>query len=255
LYATFIPHIEFNFAFLFIITGVLGTTISPYMFFWEASQEVEEERAHHLLHGTQKPRLTRAFMRNLRLDNFVGMLASEITTWCIIVVAATVLHKNGITDVATTADAARALEPLVHTFAHAGFLAKSIFAVGVIGLGFLAVPVLSGSAAYACAEALNWRDGLNLKFKKAHGFYGVMTVATIIGLLINYIGIDPIKALVFTAVFNGVAAVPLIFLIARIGRNEKIMGEHRSGALSNSLVWITFIAMATAAIFMFVSGW
>ncbi len=252
--ATFVPHIELNFQFFFIITGVLGTTISPYMFFWQASQEVEEERAHHMLQKNAKPKITKRFMHLLRVDNAVGMIASEITTWCIIVVAATVLHKNGLTNVATAADAARALEPLVHTFPHAGFLAKAIFATGVIGLGFLGIPVLSGSAAYAFAEAANWRDGLNLKFRRAHGFYGVVTIATLIGLLINYVGIDPIKALVFTAVFNGVAAVPLVFLIAKIARSEKIMGEYRSKWLSNILVWTTFVAMGAAAVIMFVSG-
>ena len=233
---------------------MLGTTISPYMFFWQASQEVEEERAHHMLQKNAKPKITKRFMHLLRVDNAVGMIASEITTWCIIVVAATVLHKNGLTNVATAADAARALEPLVHTFPHAGFLAKAIFATGVIGLGFLGIPVLSGSAAYAFAEAANWRDGLNLKFRRAHGFYGVVTIATLIGLLINYVGIDPIKALVFTAVFNGVAAVPLVFLIAKIARSEKIMGEYRSKWLSNILVWTTFVAMGAAAVIMFVSG-
>ena len=129
-------------------------------------------------------------------------------------VAATVLHQHGITNVASAADAAKALEPLVQTFPNAGFLSKLIFAIGIIGLGLLGIPVLSGSAAYALSEAYNMKQGLNLKLKKAHGFYGVITIATIIGLMINFIGIDPIKALVFTAVFNGVAAVPLIFLIA-----------------------------------------
>ena len=248
--ATLVPHIQLSFAFLFIITGVFGTTISPYMFFWEASEEVEEEHARHLLkHG--ETHITKSFLKSLRIDNFVGMLSSEIATWCIIVVAATVLHANGVTNIATAADAARAIEPLVHTFPYAGFLAKFIFAIGVVGLGLLAVPVLSASASYAVAETLNWRESLNLKLKRAHGFYGVITIATIVGLMINFIGIDPIKALVYTAVFNGVAAVPLIFIIGKIARNEKIMGEHKSGNLSNILVWGTFIIMGAAAIAMF----
>ncbi len=248
--ATLWPNLEFNFAFLFIITGVLGTTISPYMFFWQASEEVEEERERHLIkHGQAK--VTKKFISNLRLDNFTGMLFSEIATWSIIVVAATVLHANGITDVQTTADAARALEPLVQTFPNAGYLAKVIFAVGVIGLGLLAIPVLSGSASYALSEALNWRDGLNLKFKKAHGFYGIITLATLVGLSINFIGLDPIKALVFTAVFNGVAAVPLLFFIAKIAGNKKIMGKYKSGLLSRSLVWLTCAVMGAAAMAMF----
>jgi Mn2+/Fe2+ NRAMP family transporter len=243
--------VELNFEFFFIITGVLGTTISPYMFFWQASQEVEEEKALHLISRYGKPKIGGKFIRNMRLDNFIGMVFSEFATWSIIVVAATVLHQNGITNVASAADAAKALEPLVQTFPHAGFLAKLIFAAGIIGLGLLGIPVLSGSAAYALSETFNMKEGLNLKLKKAHGFYGVITIATIIGLIINFIGIDPIKALVFTAVFNGVAAVPLIFLIARIARNPKIMGEYRSGWLSNTVVWITFIVMLASAVAMF----
>lgn len=248
--STFVPHIEWSFAFLFIITGVFGTTISPYMFFWEASEEVEEERDKDMIEDG-KPKISKSFLRSLRIDNFAGMLSSQIATWCIIVVAATVLNGNGVTNVATAADAARALEPLVHTFPNAGFLAKFIFAVGIIGLGLLAVPILSASASYALSEAANWKEGLNLKLKRAHGFYGVITIATLIGLMINFVGIDPIKALVFTAVFNGVAAVPLIFIIARIARNEKIMGEYRSGKLSNIFVWGTFVIMGAAAVAMF----
>ena len=249
--ATFLPHVELNFEFFFIITAVLGTTISPYMFFWQAAQEVEEEKEQHLIGRYGKPKIGVKFIRNMRLDNFIGMVFSEFATWSIIVVAATVLHENGITNVESAADAAKALEPLVQSFPHAGFLSKLIFAVGIIGLGLLGIPVLSGSAAYALSEAFNMKEGLNLKLKKAHGFYGVITIATLIGLMINFVGIDPIKALVFTAVFNGVAAVPLIFLIARIARNKKIMGEYRSGWLSNIVVWITFMVMLASAIAMF----
>jgi len=249
--ATFLPHVEFNFEFFFIITGILGTTISPYMFFWQASQEVEEEKELHLISRNGKPKIGAKFIRNLRLDNFTGMIFSEFATWSIIVVAATVLHQNGITNVASAADAAKAIEPLVQTFPYAGFISKLIFALGIIGLGLLGIPVLSGSAAYALSEAFNMKEGLNLKLKKAHGFYGVITIATLIGLMINFIGIDPIKALVFTAVFNGVAAVPLLFLIARIARNQKIMGEYRSGWISNTLVWITFAVMLASAVAMF----
>ena len=250
--ATFIPHIQLNFSFLFIITGVFGTTITPYMFFWEASEEVEEERSRHLIkHG--ETHVTKSFIKSLRIDNFIGMLSSEIATWCIIVVAATVLNAHGVMNIATASDAAKALEPLVSTFPHAGFLAKLIFAIGIVGLGLLAVPVLSASASYAVAETFNWRESLNLKLKKAHGFYGVITIATIIGLMVNFIGIDPMKALIYAAVFNGVSAVPLIFIIAKIARNEKIMGEHKSGNLSNIFVWGTFLLMGISAITMFLT--
>ena len=248
--ATFIPHIEFSFAFFFIITGVLGTTISPYMFFWETSQEVEEVKEKNWLKNGL-PSIRKSNIRAMRIDNNAGMIISEITTWSILVVAGTVLHNSGVTDINTAADAAKAIEPLVHSFPHSGYLSKLIFSIGIIGLGFLAVPILSGSAAYAFSEAVNWESGLNLKLKKAHGFYGIITIATIIGLIINFVGINPVKALVFSAVLNGVAAVPLIFLIIHISSNKKIMGEYKSGLLSKVILWITFLAMGSAAIAMF----
>jgi Mn2+/Fe2+ NRAMP family transporter len=250
--ATFVPRVELGFDFLFMAIAVLGTSISPYLFFWEASEEVEEERARHMIRNG-KPRFGEGFMRRLRIDNFIGMLSSQVVMWCIVVVGGTVLHGGGITEVGTAAEAAKALEPLVNTFPNSGFLAQLIFAFGIIGLGFLAVPVLSGSAAYALAEAFNWKEGLNRSFRRAHGFYGVIIVSTIIGLLINFVGIDPIKALIFAAVFNGVAAVPLIMVIALIARREDIMGEHKSGRLSKTLVWATFALMAASAIGMFIA--
>ena len=248
--ASVIPHVEFNFAFLFIITGVFGTTITPYMFFWEASQEVEEEMEKNLIKDG-KPNISWKHIRAMRQDNTAGMIISEVTTWCIILVGAAVLHNSGVKDIKTAADAARALEPLVHSFPHAGYLSKLIFSIGIIGLGLLAVPVLSGSAAYAVAEAFDWNASLNLKLNRAHGFYGVITIATIIGLIINFIGIDPVKALVYTAVLNGVAAVPLLFLIVKISASEKIMGEFKSGWLSKALLWFTFAFMGAAAIALF----
>jgi len=250
--STFTPHIELNFDFLFIITGVLGTTISPYMFFWEASQEVEELKEKNLFKSIGF-HIRKPFIRRMHIDNNSGMIISEVTTWSIMAVAGAVLHQSGVRDINTAADAAKALEPLVSSFPHAGFLAKLIFAMGIIGLGFLAVPVLSGSAAYAVSEAVNWESGFSIKLKKAHGFYGVITIATIIGLIINFVGINPVKALVYAAVLNGVAAVPLIFLIIRISSDKNIMGENTSGKLSKTLLWITFAGMGTAAAAMLIT--
>lgn len=245
--ATFIPHIEFNFAFFFIATGVLGTTISPFMFFWQASEEVEEEREQKMIkHGV--PRLTARFVKNLRFDTIFGMLFSEFGTWAIIIVAATVLNAHGVTDIKTAADAARALEPLVQTFPNAGYIAKLLFTTGIVGLGLIGVPIMAGSAAYALAEAFNFKNGLNLKLKQAHGFYGAITIATLVGLLINYIGIDPMKALVYSAVLNGFVAVPLIYLIAKISSDKKIMGKYRSGILSRTFIWLTFLGMLASAV-------
>lgn len=249
LYATVVPHIELTFSFFFIITGVFGTSISPYMFFWQASEEVEEERAVGMRSGKDgQPRLPKKFIRNMRIDTLVGMASAELAQWFIIITTATVLFKHGTTTINTAADAAKALEPLVRSFPNSGQIAKDLFAVGVIGLGLLGIPVLAGSAAYALAEAFGWKEGLSRKFRKAPEFYGVIIVSMLIGLLLNFVGIDPMKALVFTAVFNGVAAVPLLFLIARINGNPEILGSNQGGVLSRSFVWITFGVMGLCAI-------
>jgi NRAMP (natural resistance-associated macrophage protein)-like metal ion transporter len=247
--ATFVPHIEFTFAFLFIITGVFGTTISPYMFFWQASEEVEEEIAARVRTNKDgKPRIGPTFIRNLRIDTTIGMVASELVQWFIIVTTGSVLFRHGIKTINTAADAAKALEPLVHSFPNSGQVARDLFAVGIVGVGLLAIPVLAGSAAYALAEAFDWREGLSRKFTEARSFYGVIVAATGIGLLLNFIGIDPIKALVLTAVFNGIAAVPLIFLIALINRNRQILGAYCGGVLSQIFVWLAFGVMGVCAL-------
>ncbi len=251
--ATFLPHIEFNFQFLFIIIGVLGTTISPYMFIWQTSEETEEERVAHLIGKDGRPRINWGFIHNMRVDTIVGMFFSQVVSWSIIVVGATVLHANHVTDIRTAADAARALEPLVHTFPNSGYITKVLFSMGIIGLGLLSVPVLAGSASYAVSESFQWNEGLDQRLTKAWGFYGVIIVATIIGLLLNFIGVDPIKALVYSAVINGVVAVPLLLIIVLIARNANIMGRYKSGWLSNLLLWLTFLGMGAAAVALLVT--
>ncbi|BAP32429.1 NRAMP family Mn2+/Fe2+ transporter [Chryseobacterium sp. StRB126] len=168
-----------------------------------------------------------------------------------LIVSGTVLHTSGITDIGSAADAAKALEPLVYSFPNSGLISKIIFVTGIIGLDILAVPALSASASYAVSEALNWNAGLGFKFKKAEGFYMVIIISTLIGLTINFIGIDQVKTLVYNVVLNGVASVPLLFLIVRLSTNEKIMGEFKGGWLSKGLLWATFIFMASASIAMF----
>lgn len=251
--ATFVPHFELSFGFIFIIVGVLGTTISPYLFFWQASEEVEEEIENKITSIDGKPQLNKQFIENFRADNAIGMFISQFTAWSIIAVTATVLYKNGITEITSAADAAKALEPLVQGFSSAGFLAKTIFALGIVGTGLLAVPILSGSAAYAISEVFGWKEGLSRKINEARGFYGVIIIATVIGLIINLTGINPIKALIFTAVINGIVSIPLLYLINRIASNEKIMGQYKSGFLSKILLWITFVIMAVAAVAMFIT--
>lgn len=252
--ATFVPHIEFNREFLYVIVGVFGTTISPYLFFWETSNVVEEEIAENRLPEEGGiPKLTKSYLKRLRIDTAVGMLFSNVAAWFIIIVCAVVLNKSGVTTITSAADAAKALEPLVTSFPNAGLIAKLIFSIGVIGIGLQSIPVLAGSSAYAIAETFGWKEGLFRKFKQARGFYFVIIVGTLIGLLLNFIGIDPIKALVMTAVFNGIAAVPLIFLIARISSRSDIMGEYKSGIWSKLGLWTAFVVMGVFAIALLTS--
>lgn len=247
--ATFLPHIELTFSFLFIITGVFGTSISPYMFFWQASEEVEEELALELSADEKgRPRLPAGFIRDMRIDTSIGMVASELAQWFIIITTGSVLFSHGTTTINTAADAARALEPLVRSFPDSGQIARDLFAVGVIGLGLLGIPVLAGSAAYALSEAFGWKEGLSRRFSEARGFYGVIILSTGIGLLLNFIGLDPMRALVFTAVFNGIAAVPLLFLLGKINGDAGILGAYRGGPLSRALVWLTFAIMGLSAV-------
>jgi NRAMP (natural resistance-associated macrophage protein)-like metal ion transporter len=242
--ATLVPHIELTVSFLFIITGVFGTSISPYMFFWQASEEVEEERARNIPSlSNGQPHLPQGFISDMRVDTAAGMVAAELAQWFIIITTASVLYRHGVTNIQSAADAARALEPLVQSFPNAGAVARTIFAAGIVGLGLLAIPVLAGAAGYALSEAFGWKEGLSRKWNEAPGFYGVITVATLVGLSLNFTGINPMKALVFTAVFNGIAAIPLLFLIARINTNTAILGEYRGGLLSRLMLWTTFGVM------------
>lgn len=246
--ATFTPTINLDTATLYMLVAMLGTTISPYLFFWDTSETVEEEILHKRLtiKGDKLPHITKRFMRKIRLDNFAGMTIAIVSAWFIVVACASALNANGITEINSAADAARAFEPLLAGTGHSGLWAKIIFSVGIIGIGLLAVPVLAGSSAYAISEVLGWKEGLYRKYKRATGFYLTIAVSTLIGLAINFLGVDPIKALVFAAVFNAVAAVPLLLLIARIGARKDIMGEYKNKAIVSLFVWLAFIALTTA---------
>jgi NRAMP (natural resistance-associated macrophage protein)-like metal ion transporter len=258
--ATLVPSVRLDSGFLTLVVAVLGTTISPYLFFWQASEEVEEDIAHHRHHSPEHDagRLGNALLlevRRLRVDTALGMLASEIITWFIIVTTASTLHVHGVTNIATADQAASALAPLVRTFPHAGDLARAIFALGIVGTGLLAVPILAGSAAYGVAEALGWREGLYRPLSQARGFYLVIAVATLVGLLLNVFGVNPIQALVYTAVINGIAAVPLLVLILLVANNRSIMGAHTNGWLANVVGIVTTLAMAGAAIATIFTVW
>lgn len=247
LLSTIIPYISLNKDYIFNIVAILGTTISPYLFFWQANEEVEEEIAHHKLRqlGAGLPRVTPKDISRLRIDTIIGMFFSNLIMFFIIVTAGATLFPNGISAIESASSAALALRPL------AGELAYILFALGIIGTGFLAVPILAGSASYAVSEAMHWKAGLSLKFKRAHGFYGVIVVATLAGVLINLIGINPISALYYTAIINGIIAPPLLFLIFLISNNKKIMGSKTNGMVSNVLGIGTILIMTLAAIALF----
>ncbi len=251
--ATFLPHINISFTTIYILVGIIGTTISPYLFFWDTSEVVEDEIASHRAteSALRAPNISKRFLHGVRVDNFVGMTLTIVTAWFIVVTCASVLNASGVTTINTAADAARALQPLVNNFPHAGLIAKLLFSVGIIGIGLLSVPVLAGSSAYAISEAAGWKEGLHRKYKKAKAFYGVIAGATLVGLLINFIDIDPIKALIFTAVFNGVAAIPLLLMIVRVGNSKEIMGEFKNGKISNTLIWLSFAIMLSAVTILF----
>lgn len=237
-HATFIPQFQWSFAYWYVIVGVLGTTISPYMFFWQAAEEVEE------LEYADREHKIRRTLSDIRWDTTSGMVISQLGSWFMMLTTATVLHPNGITNIGTAADAAKALEPF------AGSFAKQVFAVGVVGMGLLGIPVLAGSASYAVSELFGWSEGLNHKAREAKGFYAVIVGATVVGFALTLMGFDPIKALIFAAVVNGLVAVPLVFLIRRIATNENIMGSFVSGKLSTSVLWLTFAIMAICALVM-----
>lgn len=257
--ASVVPTIQLTPAFLALVIAVLGTTISPYLFFWQASEEVEEiENNRYHRSGKDGQRQHVALHKQisvLRIDTALGMIASLATFWFIVTATGTTLHTHGITNITSADQAALALTPLVHAFPNAGILTRVIFALGVIGTGLLAVPVLAGSAAYGVAEALHWREGLSKTFSQARGFYGVIAAATLVGVLINFLGVNPITALIYAAVINGIIAVPLLVLILLVANNKSIMGGHGNGKLSNIVGIATTVAMGIAAIVTIVSLW
>lgn len=237
-----IPQITFSKTQILLITGILGTTISPYLFFWQTSQEVEEEISQGKKSIQSRRGTTKEEVKEMRIDIWTGMFLSNLVMFFIIAVCANTLFINGITNIETAAGAARALEPL------AGPFAKLLFAIGIIGTGLLAIPVLAGSTAYAISESFSWREGLYRKYKTAHAFYGVIIVSIIIGIIINFIGINPIKALLYSAIANGIVAPIILVFIVKISSSKKIMGEYKNGKITKILGWTATILMGVTAI-------
>jgi NRAMP (natural resistance-associated macrophage protein)-like metal ion transporter len=243
---TFIPQVEFSREFITTLVAILGTTISPYLFFWQASQEVEEEVSKGRTTERQRKGASDRELRVTALDVNVGMFFSNVVFYFVVLATAATLHVSGQTQIETAADAAKALEPL------AGQASSVLFALGIIGSGFLAVPVLTGASAYALCEALGWKYGLDHKPRQAKEFYAVIVSATLIGVGIDFIGINPMRALFWTAVINGVLAPPLLILVMLISNNKKVMGKRTNAWWINALGWLTTVIMFAAAIAMFV---
>jgi Mn2+/Fe2+ NRAMP family transporter len=239
--ATFIPHVEFNKDFLGIVVAILGTTISPYLFFWQSSSEVDEMKAAGATTERERRGTSRKELRAARVDVAIGMLFSQLVMYCIILASGTVLHTPGHTGIATAQQAAEALKPLAGPFAFA------LFALGMIGTGLLAIPVLTASAVYAVKEFFGFRGGLSETPRARPTFYGLILVALLGGVLMSILNIDPIQALVVTAIINGVVAPPILVLLALLARDRRVMGEHRSGPLSNALLWTAATLMGAAA--------
>ena len=241
-YATFVPSLPKGHDGWATLVAILGTTISPYLFFWQASQEVEEEKAMGRRMLPSRERASDKEIFNRKLDVGVGTFFSNLVMYFIILTTALTLHRNGITHIGTSKQAAEALKPL------AGNYAYLLYTVGIIGVGFLAIPTLAGSAAYAFAETFHWKQGLDRKFKHARAFYAVIILSTLMGIALDFAGVNPLKALFWTAVINGVLAPFLLLGILMVASDRKIMKEQPSSKLSLIVVGLTMLFMFAAAI-------
>jgi Mn2+/Fe2+ NRAMP family transporter len=238
---TFVPTLRLDSIFLATLVAILGTTISPYLFFWQASQEIEEEISRGRKRLWQRKGATDGELRYAALDINTGMLFSNVVMYFVILANAATLHRAGLTNVATAAEAAQALRPL------AGEGATVLMALGLIGTGLLAVPILTGSAAYAVCETFGWKCSLDAKPAKAKEFYLIVAASTIAGLLMHFVGVNEMQALFWTAVINGFLAPPLLVVILLISNNKAIMGERVNGLATNILGWTTAVLMFAAA--------
>ena len=243
---TFIPTIRLDTDYITAIVAVLGTTITPYCFFWQSSQEAEDERLDpHAKPLLQAPEQAPAQIGRIRLDTYVGMGYSNLISLFILITPAATLPAHGLTDIPTSAQAAEALRPI------AGPLAFALFAAGIVGIGLLAIPVLAGSCAYALGEALDWPTGLDRLPLDARAFYATIIVATLIGIVINFIGLDPVKALFWAAVINGVVAVPLMTVIMIMAMAPKVMGQFTLPPALCAMGWLCTAVMTVAVGIMF----
>jgi NRAMP (natural resistance-associated macrophage protein)-like metal ion transporter len=239
---SFIPHIQFNKAELLLICAILGTTISPYLFFWQTSQEIENEVADGQTSIKKRMGTDKEQVKRMRIDVWSGMILSNVVMFFIITACAGTLFAHGITNITTASQAAEALKPL------AGNATYYLFALGIIGMGMLAIPVLAGSSSYAITESLGKQQGLNHKLSQAHTFYGVIIISMIVGLGMNFIGINPIKALIYSAVANGIVAPVILIAIMLLASDKKIMGEWKNKKSATIIGWGTTGIMVVAGL-------
>jgi NRAMP (natural resistance-associated macrophage protein)-like metal ion transporter len=283
--SSFIPHFELNPKFAMMFVAMFGTSISPYVFFWQASEEVEEQKDRHkkapaedpvkqdgkvnsgsasavlssLPNGSKdnidnnfkKEPQTEKEVKLMRQDVAIGMAFSQAIMWFIIVTTTGSLHIHGITDIQSTEQAAKALEPLVNIFPFSGVISKTIFALGIIGTGLLSIPVLSASSGYAMADGFGWKQGLDKKFSQAKSFYLIIAASMLVGLWMNFLNIDPIKALVYAAVINGIISLPILVVLMKINNDKQILGSRTNGRISNVAGWATIVIMTLCVIITF----
>ncbi|HEY4477798.1 MAG TPA: divalent metal cation transporter [Candidatus Paceibacterota bacterium] len=248
LYHTIIPTMNFGRDEIVLICAVLGTTISPYLFFWQTSVEVEEQiMKGETTEESRRLNVSKKEINDMRLDVWSGALVSNLVMFSIIAVCGAVLFKNGITNIESAEQAALALRPFAGDFSY------FLFTLGIIGTGLLAIPVLAGSASYAVSESLKWKEGLYLNFKQAYSFYGVIIVAMLLGIGLNFIGLHPIKTLIYSAVLNGIISPIMIFFILRISSDSNIMNGYKNNRITNIVGWFTFLVMSLVSIFVVVS--
>lgn len=241
-----LPSVALTRVQILLLCGILGTTISPYLFFWQTSQEVEEEIADGKKTIASREGANAAVIHRMRVDVWSGMFFSNAIMFFIILTTGAVLHAAGITTITTASEAAAALKPL------AGDYAALLFSVGVVGVGLLAIPVLAGSAAYALAESFRWKEGLYRKLKNAGAFYGVIIISVVVGLLLNFVGLDPMRALLYAAVGNGMVAPVVLLCILRLGNDRRIMGDRVNGRWSSFFGWLitgVMVLVASASLF------
>ena len=255
IFFTIIPSISFSSDYAIMFVAVIGTTISPYLLFWQTSEEAEEDVEKHRIKeiGEGKPKVSPREIMSMKEDIGIGMFFSQFIMWSIIVTSAGSLYFSGITDVQTADQAASALEPLVKSFPNSGQIAKVIFAFGIIGTGLLAIPVLSASSAFALSDTFGWKEGLEKKFSQAKSFYSVIIASTLIGVWITFSHINPIQALILAAVINAVVTVPILFIVMRLANDKKILEDKVNSRFSNIIGWFTFAIMTASVIVMFLS--